>query len=162
MHACMYVCVYEKGQNMPCLCSDSARLLQGRIPAACAANLRHHLQNAGNHPEIRIRESRIAPSECASYNPCTLCMDAAPRASDSPTLCSDPAPPQECRICRMSRPACSILLLLLLMMKLLLLLLLLLLCWLFTWPLGRVGSLHRVSESEALGAESMHRVHRFF
>ena len=25
---------------------------------------------------------------------------------------------------------------------------------------GRVGSLHRVNESEALGAESMHRVHR--
>jgi hypothetical protein len=42
----------------------------------------------------------------------------------------------------------------------LLLLLLLLLCWLFAWPLGRVGSLHRVNESEALGAESMHRVHR--
>ena len=35
----------------------------------------------------------------------------------------------------------------------------LLLCWLFAWPLGRVGSLHRVSEWEALGAESMHRVH---
>ena len=120
------------------------------------------LQNAGNHPDIWIREARIAPSECPSYNPCTLCMDSAPRASDSPTLCSDPAPPQECRICRMSRPACSILLLLLLMLKLLLLLLLLLLCWLFAWPLGRVGSLHRVSESEALGAESMHRVHRFF
>ena len=118
------------------------------------------LQNAGNHPDIWIREARIAPSECPSYNPCTLCMDAAPRASDSPTLCSDPAPPQECRICRMSRPACSILLLLLLMLKLLLLLVLLLLCWLFAWPLGRVGSLHRVNESEALGAESMHRVHR--
>ena len=39
--------------------------------------------------------------------------------------------------------------------------LVLLLCWLFAWPLGRVGSLHRVSEWEALGAESMHRVHRF-
>ena len=115
------------------------------------------LQNAGNHLEIGIRELRIASSECASYNPCTLCMDAAPRASDSPTLCSDSAPPQECRICRMSRPACSILLLLLLMLKLLLLLL----CWLFAWPLGRVGSLHRVNESEALGAESMHRVQRF-
>ena len=36
----------------------------------------------------------------------------------------------------------------------------LLLYWLFAWPLGRVGSLHRVNESEALGAESMHRVHR--
>ena len=31
----------------------------------------------------------------------------------------------------------------------------------FALPLGRVGSLHRVNESEALGAESMHRVHRF-
>ena len=118
------------------------------------------LQNAGNHPDFWIREAGIAASECASYNPCTLCMDAAPRASDSPTLCSDPAPPQECRICRMSRPACSILLLLLLMLKLLLLLVLLLLCWLFAWPLGRVGSLHRVNESEALGAEYMHGVHR--
>ena len=38
--------------------------------------------------------------------------------------------------------------------------LVLLLCWLFAWPLGRVGSLHRVSEWEALRAESMHRVHR--
>ena len=119
------------------------------------------LQNHGNDPEIVNSESVFAPSECPSYNRCTLCMDSAPRASDSPTLCSDPAPPQECRICRMSRPACSILLLLLLMLKLLLLLLLLLLCWLFAWPLGRVGSLHRVNESEALGAESMHRVHRF-
>ena len=109
------------------------------------------LQNAGNHPDIWIREARIAPSECPSYNPCTPCMDSAPRASDSPTLCSDPAPPQECRICRMSQPACSILLLLLLMLKLLLLLLLLLLCWLFAWLLGRVGSLHRVSEWELAG-----------
>ena len=55
------------------------------------------LQNAGNHPETGIREARIAPSECPSYNPCTLCMDAAPRASDSPTLCSDSALSQECR-----------------------------------------------------------------
>ena len=31
---------------------------------------------------------------------------------------------------------------------------------LFAWPLGCVGSLHRVNESEALRAESMHRVHR--
>ena len=51
----------------------------------------------------------------------------------------------------MSRPACSILFLLLMMLKLLLLLLLLLLCWLFAWPLGRVGSLHRVNESEVSG-----------
>ena len=109
------------------------------------------LQNAGNHPEIGIREARIAPSECPSYNPCTLCMDSAPRASDSPSLCSDPAPPQECRICRMSRPACSILFLLLLMLKLLLLLLLLLLCGLCAWLWGRVGSLHRVSEWELAG-----------
>ena len=35
-----------------------------------------------------------------------------------------------------------------------------LLCWLLAWPLGRVGSLHRVNESEALGAEYMHGVHR--
>ena len=37
----------------------------------------------------------------------------------------------------------------------------LLLCWLFAWPLGRVGSLHRVSEWVTLGAESMHRVHGY-
>ena len=144
---------------MPCLCSDSVRLFQARIPAACAANLCHHVPECKESPRVGIREARIAPSECPSYNPCTPCMDSAPRASDSLTLCSDPAPPQECRICRISQPACSILLLLLLMLKLLLLLLLLLLCGLFAWPLGRVGSLHRVNESEALGAESMHRVH---
>ena len=145
---------------MPCLCSDSVHLFQVRIPAACAANLRHHAPKCRESPRYLDSRSANCTTECPSYNPCTLCMVSAPRASDAPTLCSDPAPPQECRICRMSRPACSILLLLLLMLKLLLLLLLLLLCWLFAWPLGRVGSLHRVNESEALGAESMHRVHR--
>ena len=39
------------------------------------------LQNAGNHPDFWIREWRLAPSECASYNPCTGCMDYKRRIS---------------------------------------------------------------------------------
>ena len=63
----MYVCMYDRekvylssrsGQNMPCLCSDSARLFQARIPAACAANLRHHAPECRESP--RNRDSRSA------------------------------------------------------------------------------------------------------
>ena len=43
---------------MPCLCSDSARLLQARIPAACAANLNHHAPECRESP--RNRDSRSA------------------------------------------------------------------------------------------------------
>ena len=47
-----------EGQNIPCLCSDSARLLHARIPAACAANLRHHAPECRESP--RNRDSRSA------------------------------------------------------------------------------------------------------
>ena len=43
---------------MPCLCSDYACLLQCRIPAACAANLRHHAPECRESP--RTRDSRNA------------------------------------------------------------------------------------------------------
>ena len=113
------------------------------------------LQNAGNHPEIWTREVGIAPSECPSYNRCTLCMDSAPRASDSFTLCSDPTRPKgqansqhksnnnslsisnsKSKIEHAGRDIRHIL---------------------HSW--GGAGSLHRVGESEALGAASMHGVH---
>ena len=43
---------------MPCLCSDSVHLFQVRIPAACAANLRHHAPECRESP--RNRDSRSA------------------------------------------------------------------------------------------------------
>ena len=43
---------------MPCLCSDSVHLFQGRIPAACAANLRHHALKCRESP--RNHDSRNA------------------------------------------------------------------------------------------------------
>ena len=43
---------------MPCLCSDSVHLFQVRIPAACAANLRHHAPKCRESP--RFLDSRNA------------------------------------------------------------------------------------------------------
>ena len=44
---------------MPCLCSDSVHLFQVRIPAACAANLRHHAPMQGITPESGFEKGEL-------------------------------------------------------------------------------------------------------
>jgi len=69
-----------KGQNMLCLCSDSARLLHARIAAACAVNLSRHAPECRECLGNRDSRSAICIFEMPSLNRCTLCRDSAPTA----------------------------------------------------------------------------------
>ena len=120
--------------------------MQGITPKSGFENRELHHQNA--RLIIHAACAWILPRGPLIHSPCAVILRRLKNGeclSSRAHFCrfvanvsgADDAPPQECRICRMSRPACSILLLLLLMLKLLLLLL----CWLFAWPLGRVGKL---------------------
>ena len=84
---------------MPCLCSDSVHLFQARIPAACAANLRHHApkcRESPRNPDSRIANCTIEipieridapcawilPREPLIHSPCAV-IQRAPKAKQT-------------------------------------------------------------------------------
>ena len=145
---------------MPCLCSDYASLLQVRIPAACAANLRHHAPECRELPRNRDCRSATCTIEmpidrinapCAwilprgppIHSPCAVIQRAPKGQANSQHKSNNNSnnnsfsiSNSKSKIEHAGRDIRHIL---------------------HSW--GGAGSLHRVGESKALEAESMHRVH---
>ena len=73
---------------MPCLCSDYACLLQGRIPAACAANLRHHALKCRESPRNHDSRSATCTIEMPIDRIDALCAWILPRGPPIHSPCA--------------------------------------------------------------------------